>query len=451
LRHAPRRDGADPGPGARHGRAGAPDRPDPRGRCVSLFELAGHPQHYGWGSTTAIPEFLGRDPDGRPWAEAWFGAHPLAPATAADGRGLDAVIAADRERMLGSDVARAFGGQLPYLLKVIAAEAPLSLQVHPTREHAAESFAAESAAGIALDSPLRTYRDANHKPEMLIALTRFTALCGFRTPRRAAVILDGLGTALTDRLHSLLVDNPTAHGMRAAFRTLVSASLRPAPEAVDAVVEACRARSAAGASPSPRVDRFVSLLAEHHPGDPGVVAALLLNPVTLQPGEAMFVPAGTLHAYLHGTGLEIMAASDNVLRAGLTAKRVDADEVLQCVSVTAAPPPPPRCAPPRNGRPPPRSPTTPRSTTARSPSPSSATRPSPRRGPARSRDPGPGSCSGSRERPPWRPRPAAMCSAPAGPSSSRRPTARCGPAATAGSRRPACPETGSGAATHRAA
>ena len=305
---------------------------------MSLFELAGHPQHYGWGSTTAIPEFLGRDPDGRPWAEAWFGAHPLAPATAADGRGLDAVIAADRERMLGSDVARAFGGQLPYLLKVIAAEAPLSLQVHPTREHAAESFAAESAAGIALDSPLRTYRDANHKPEMLIALTRFTALCGFRTPRRAAVILDGLGTALTDRLHSLLVDNPTAHGMRAAFRTLVAASLRPAPEAVDAVVEACRARSAAGTSPSPRVDRFVSLLAEHHPGDPGVVAALLLNPVTLQPGEAMFVPAGTLHAYLHGTGLEIMAASDNVLRAGLTAKRVDADEVLQCVSVTAAPP-----------------------------------------------------------------------------------------------------------------
>src|SRR5699024_7170877 len=152
------------------------------------------------------------------------------------------------------------------------------------------------------------------------------------------VILDGLGTALTDRLHSLLVDNPTAHGMRAAFRTLVAASLRPAPEAVDAVVEACRARSAAGTSPSPRVDRFVSLLAEHHPGDPGVVAALLLNPVTLQPGEAMFVPAGTLHAYLHGTGLEIMAASDNVLRAGLTAKRVDADEVLQCVSVTAAPP-----------------------------------------------------------------------------------------------------------------
>lgn len=305
---------------------------------MSLFDLTGHLQHYAWGSTSEIPDFLGREADGRPWAEAWFGAHPLAPATVPGGAGLDGVIAAEPERMLGRDVARAFGEQLPFLLKVIAAERPLSLQVHPTREHAAESFAAESAAGIALDSPRRIYRDANHKPEMLIALTRFTALCGFRTPRRAAGILEGLGTDLTDRLHHLLVDNPTAHGMRAAFRTLVSASLRPTAEAVDAVVDACRARSEAGASPSPRIDRFVMLLADHHPGDPGVVAALLLNPVTLQPGEAMYVPAGALHAYIHGTGLEVMATSDNVLRAGLTAKRVDADEVLQCVSVTAAPP-----------------------------------------------------------------------------------------------------------------
>ena len=305
---------------------------------MSMFDLTGHLQHYEWGSQTALPEFLGQEADGDPWAEVWFGAHPLAPATVPGGARLDDVLDAEPDRMLGSDVARAFGGRLPYLLKVIAAERPLSLQVHPTREHAAESFAAESAAGIALDSPRRTYRDANHKPEMLIALTPFTALCGFRTPRRAAVILDGLGTDLTDRLHRLLRENPTAHGMRAAFRTLVSTSLRPATSAVDEVVEACRARAEAGTSPSPRIDRSVTLLAEHHPGDPGVVAALLLNPVSLQPGEAMFVPAGALHSYISGTGIEIMAASDNVLRAGLTPKRVDADEVLQCVSVTAAPP-----------------------------------------------------------------------------------------------------------------
>ncbi|ATG56677.1 mannose-6-phosphate isomerase, class I [Brachybacterium ginsengisoli] len=303
-----------------------------------MLDLHGRRQRYAWGSATAIPEFLGREADGDPWAEIWFGAHPLAPVPTSAGPTLEELIAADPLPMLGEDVARAFGGRLPYLLKLIAAERPLSLQVHPTREHAAESFAAEQAAGIPLESAQRTYRDANHKPEMLIALTRFTALCGFRTPRRAAAILDGLGTDLTDRLHRLLVENPTAHGMRAAFRTLVSASLRPSPEAVDEVVAACRARSEAGASPSPRIDRFISLLAEHHRGDPGVVAALLLNPVTLQPGEAMYVPAGALHAYLHGVGIEIMAASDNVLRAGLTPKQVDADEVIQCVSVTAAPP-----------------------------------------------------------------------------------------------------------------
>lgn len=317
---------------------------------MSMLDLESHLQHYAWGSETEIPALLRKAPDGRPWAEAWFGAHPMAPSSitggpstagggsTAGGESLDALIAADPVRMLGADVGRAFQGRLPYLLKIIAAERPLSLQVHPTRAHAEESFAAENAAGLALDSPRRTYRDANHKPEMLIALTPFTALCGFRTPRRAAVILEGLGTALTDRLHSLLVANPTAHGMRAAFRTLVSASMRPSPEAVHEVVDACRARAEANASPSPRIDRFVALLAAHHPGDPGVVAALLLNPVTLQPGEAMYVPPGALHAYLHGTGLEVMATSDNVLRAGLTPKKVDADEVLQCVSVTAAPP-----------------------------------------------------------------------------------------------------------------
>ncbi|MFC0674722.1 mannose-6-phosphate isomerase, class I [Brachybacterium hainanense] len=303
-----------------------------------MQELDGLIQHYAWGSPRALPEFLGREADGTPWAEVWYGAHPLAPSTLAGGAGLDQAIAADPWRTLGDGVSRAFDERLPYLLKVIAPDQPLSLQVHPTREHAAESYAAENAAGLALDSPHRNYRDDNHKPEMLVALTRFTAVCGFRTPRRAATILEGLGTVLTDRLHSLLVRYPTAQGMRAAFRTLVATSMRPPAAAVEEVVQACRDRYAAGCSPSPRIDRIVSLLADHHGGDPGVVAALLLNPVTLQPGEAMFVPAGTLHAYLEGVGVEIMAASDNVLRAGLTPKRVDAEEMLQCVSVAAAPP-----------------------------------------------------------------------------------------------------------------
>lgn len=303
-----------------------------------MQELEGRIQHYAWGSRTAIPEFLGAAADGRPWAEAWYGAHPLAPSFLESGRTLEELIRQDSRRVLGDGVHRAFEGRLPYLLKVIAPAQPLSLQVHPDREHAAESFAAENAAGLALDAPDRNYRDDNHKPEMLVALTRFSALCGFRTPRRAATILEGLGAELTDRLHALLVANPTAHGMRAAFRTLVSRSMRPSAHRVAEVVEACRRRVEEGRSPSPRIDRSVLTLAAHHPGDPGVVAALLLNPVTLEPGEALFVPAGTLHSYLSGTGVEIMAASDNVLRAGLTPKRVDAEEMLQCVSVQAAPP-----------------------------------------------------------------------------------------------------------------
>lgn len=303
-----------------------------------MWELDGVVQHYAWGSTAALPDFLGASADGRPWAEVWFGAHPLSPARLRGDGPLDAAIAADPHRMLGDAVGRAFSGRLPYLLKVIAPERPLSLQVHPSREHARESFAAENAAGLSLDSSHRNYRDDNHKPEMVVALERFEALCGFRTPRRAAAILADLGTPLTGRLHRLLIDHPTAHGMRAAFRTLVAPSMRPDPRDVAAVAAACRARHESGTSPSPRIDRTVAALHEHFPGDGGVVAALLLNPVTLRPGEAMFVPAGAIHAYLSGVGVEIMAASDNVLRAGLTAKRVDADEMLQCVSVVAAPP-----------------------------------------------------------------------------------------------------------------
>ncbi|QCR52806.1 mannose-6-phosphate isomerase, class I [Brachybacterium sp. SGAir0954] len=300
--------------------------------------LHAHPQHYAWGSAEELPRFLGRDPDGRAWAELWYGAHPSAPSILDAAGPLDAAVTGDPRGMLGDDVVNAFGSRLPYLLKLIAPERPLSLQVHPSRSHAAESFAAENAAGLPLDSPHRNYRDDNHKPEMVLALTKFEAVCGFRAPRRAAQILAGLDTDLSDRLHTLLVENLSAHGMRAAFRTLVSPSLRPDAAAVAEVVAACEARVAAGASPSPRIDRTVVRLHEHFPGDPGVVANLLLNPVTLQPGEAMYVPEGAIHAYLSGFGVEVMAASDNVLRAGLTAKRVDVEEMLQCVSVQAAPP-----------------------------------------------------------------------------------------------------------------
>ena len=304
-----------------------------------MWEIQGRLQHYEWGSHTAIPEFLGRDSDDRPWAELWFGAHPVAPALHAhSGEPLDRLIAGEPRRLLGNEVLRGFGPTLPYLLKIIAPQKPLSLQVHPSRAHAQESFAAENAAGLALDADERNYRDDNHKPELVLALTQFEALCGFRTPRRAAAILEGLDTELTRRLHQLLIDQPHAQGMRAAFRAIVSPALQPSAEMVAEVAQACAARLARDESPSPRIDRIVCMLQEHYPGDPGVVAALLLNPVTMQPGEAMYVPAGVIHAYMSGTAVEIMAASDNVLRAGLTPKKVDAAEMLQCVSVLAAPP-----------------------------------------------------------------------------------------------------------------
>lgn len=300
--------------------------------------IAGRIQHYAWGSYTRLPRFLDQPSDGRPWAEAWFGCHPLAPSLLDDGQTLMDLVASDPPMQLGGGVARSFGDELPFLLKAIAPERPLSLQVHPNQERAEESFAAENAAGLPLESSRRSYRDPKHKPELLVALEPFTALCGFRAPRRATEILEGLGTDLSDRLHRLLVENPDARGMHAALRALLSPSLRPGPPLVQQVVDACRDRERRGASPSPRIDRIVVELAEHHPGDAGVVAALLLNPVSLQPGEALFIPTGTLHAYLGGFGVEVTAASDNVLRAGLTEKRVDVDELLQCVSVVAAPP-----------------------------------------------------------------------------------------------------------------
>jgi len=305
-----------------------------------VIRLTNPSQHYAWGSMTAIPDLLGFPATSEPVAESWMGAHPSGPSrvTTADGEtGLDMLIAADAEVLLGSDVVARFGPALPYLLKIIAAESPLSLQVHPDVEQARRGYAAEDAAGIPVDAPHRNYRDRNHKPELVYALTPFEALCGFRAPRRASELLSGLHAPLAKQLHGLLTAQPSYEGIRAAFTQLLEPGTRPTPDEVGEVAGACAARLADG-SPSPRADRTVVLLAHAYPGDPGVVTSLLLNPVTLQPGEAMFVPAGGVHAYLHGMAVEIMASSDNVLRAGLSPKHVDVGELLRNVDYVAAPP-----------------------------------------------------------------------------------------------------------------
>ena len=302
-----------------------------------MFRITEATQDYAWGSCSALQELFGRADERL--AEAWFGTHVAAPSMIGDGdnRSLGDLVARQPRFALGDDVVARFGPCLPYLLKVLAAEHPVSLQVHPRLDRAREGYDEEDAAGIPLDAPDRNYKDRNHKPELVFALTQFEAMCGFRAPRRAAELFAGLDAPLAKLLHGLLVERPTSEGICAAFTHLLEPATRPSPDEVAALAAASADRLTAG-SPSPRADRTVALLQDEYPGDPGVVTSLLLNPVTLQPGEAMFVPAGGVHAYLHGVAVEIMASSDNVLRAGLTPKHVDVPELLRNVDYVAAPP-----------------------------------------------------------------------------------------------------------------
>ncbi|NML53254.1 mannose-6-phosphate isomerase, class I [Streptomyces sp. R302] len=284
---------------------------------------------YAWGSTTAIPELLGTAPTGEPQAEMWMGAHPGAPSLTPRGP-LNELIDADPVRELGAPAAEKFGPRLPFLLKLLAAGAPLSLQVHPDLEQARAGYAAEEAAGIPLDAPHRMYKDANHKPEMICALTPFEGFCGFRAPAEAADTLAALGVDSLKPYVDLLHAHPEEDALREVLTALLTAD--PA-ETAHTVAEAAAAADRLGGA-------FASyaVLAHHFPGDPGVIAAMLLHHVTLQPGEALYLGAGVPHAYLSGLGVEIMANSDNVLRCGLTPKHVDVPELLRVVRFEPADP-----------------------------------------------------------------------------------------------------------------
>ncbi len=283
-------------------------------------------QRYAWGSPTAIPELLGTVADGGPQAELWLGAHPSAPARA-DGVRLDEIVATDPLATLGRRALDRFGPRLPFLLKVLAADQPLSLQAHPSAARAAAGFAEESAAGIPLDAPERRYRDGAHKPELLCALTPFHALCGFRPVAATLALLDQLG----------LADLP-------AFAPLVTGDLGRTVGGLLSLADgergevAARIARAVAASDGPEAT-WARRIAATHPGDPGIGVALLLNLVELEPGQAIFLPAGNLHAYLEGVGIEIMASSDNVLRGGLTPKHIDVDELLSILDLEPGPPP----------------------------------------------------------------------------------------------------------------
>ncbi|MFF1833916.1 mannose-6-phosphate isomerase, class I [Streptomyces sp. NPDC058231] len=291
---------------------------------------------YAWGSTTAIPELLGIAPTGEPQAEMWMGAHPGAPSrltrisdasTAPVEQSLTDVIAADPERELGPAAVEKFGPRLPFLLKLLAAGAPLSLQVHPDLAQAKRGYEDEERRAVPIDAPHRTYKDANHKPELICALTPFDGLCGFRRPAEAAETMAALGV---DSLKPY-VDLLGAHPEEAALREVLTAILTADPvQMAETVTAAATAAERLGGAHAP-----YARIAHHFPGDPGVIAAMLLNYVQLQPGEALFLGAGVPHAYLGGLGVEIMANSDNVLRCGLTPKHIDVPELLGIVRFEA--------------------------------------------------------------------------------------------------------------------
>ncbi|WSQ09651.1 mannose-6-phosphate isomerase, class I [Streptomyces sp. NBC_01231] len=277
---------------------------------------------YAWGSATAIPRLLGVEPTGEPQAEMWMGAHPGAPSRT--GRGtLVEVVEADPERELGAPAVAKFGPRLPFLLKILAAGAPLSLQVHPDLEQAKEGYADEERRNIPIDAPHRNYKDANHKPELICALTEFDGLCGFRDPAEAAGLLNGLGIDALKPYVDLLHARPEDAALREVLTAILTADPDEMARTVTAATSVC---TRLGGTYAPYAD-----IAHHYPGDPGVIAAMLLNHVRLQPGEALFLGAGIPHAYLNGLGVEIMANSDNVLRCGLTPKHVDVPELLRIV------------------------------------------------------------------------------------------------------------------------
>jgi len=294
-------------------------------------------QPYAWGSLTALAELQGRQaPAAGPEAELWMGAHPSAPSGL--GRGgvrttLDAVIAADPAGELGAQCAALFGGRLPFLLKVLAADKALSIQVHPSREQAEAGFREETERGLLPGDKARNYVDDWPKPEILCALTRFEVLAGMRTAPDAAELVRELGVGELEPVAADLAAAEVPEALSAALGRVLSWPAEGRAELIASVVAACERLAATDSSYAPACRAIVRLGAEH-PGDLGIVAALLLRHAVLQPAEAVFLPAGGLHSYLHGIGVELLANSDNVVRAGLTGKHIDVPELLRLTDPT---------------------------------------------------------------------------------------------------------------------
>ena len=305
-----------------------------------MERLVGSLRRYAWGSRTHLAALCGRPvPSPHPEAELWFGAHRDDPSRLPerDDAPLTEALAADPVGVFGPARARLWDATLPFLMKILAAEEPLSLQAHPSAEQAAAGHAREEAAGIARTAAERNYPDPLPKPEILCALGEFHALAGFRRAEDTVRLLATLDVPALAHHADLLAAQPGPDGLRALFTTWITLPQRAVDALVPAVLDACVAH-ADRAGAFAREVRTVLDLGERYPGDAGVLAALLLNRVVLAPGECLSMPAGSPHAYLSGWGVELMANSDNVLRAGLTPKHVDVPELLRVLDFTAGPP-----------------------------------------------------------------------------------------------------------------
>ena len=294
----------------------------PSGIQHALYPLTAPIKDYAWGSQTLLADLTGAPASDTPQAEMWFGTHPTTPTLLADGSALAELV------------------DLPYLVKLLAAAQPLSIQAHPTIEHAKAGFAAENAAGIELSDPRRTYRDANHKPEMLVALTEFTAMAGFRDPDSAAQTFRQIAPLVDDAeladVLTAMAAQLSAGELKAVFGQLINPD-GPFWQPDGFTAEIFDAVRRSGTDDQYLVNALEA--AAIHPNDPGALVALLMNLTTLAPGEALFIPSGTIHAYVAGLGLEVMATSDNVIRGGLTVKHVDVAELRNVVDFTPGAPP----------------------------------------------------------------------------------------------------------------
>jgi mannose-6-phosphate isomerase len=288
---------------------------------------------YAWGSREAIAQLLGtKSPSEKPQAELWMGAHPKAPSTLLSESGpvsLLKLIGDDAQAILGAKTKDRFGGELPFLFKVLAAATPLSIQAHPNLEQAEEGFSREQTEGIPIDALNRNYKDRNHKPEIICALTPFWLLKGFRKTAEMISLLSTLGCKTLEADLKAFRSNPSSEGLRSFFERLLKMPLEKKKAVIgEAVQSALEVKS-----PTNEIEWLLSLH-RHYPQDSAILSVMILNLIQLQPGEAISMEAGELHAYLQGAGIELMANSDNVLRGGLTSKHIDVPELLRVLKFT---------------------------------------------------------------------------------------------------------------------